>query len=73
MIEFVGQVPFLGESHYGLPWKPCVLNLAQTDLFYDNFISHSWCSNKLYGTHSKLSLVQCNLNQIRGCKVYMTF
>ena len=34
MIEFVGLVPFLGESHYGLPWKPCVLNLhvAQTDL-----------------------------------------
>ena len=33
MIEFVGVVPFLGESHYGLPWKPCVLNLAETDLF----------------------------------------
>ena len=26
MIEFVGLVPFLGESHYGLPWKQCVLN-----------------------------------------------
>ena len=33
MIEFVGLVSFLGESHYGLPWKPCVLKLAQTDLF----------------------------------------
>ena len=21
MIEFVGLVPFLGESNYGLPWK----------------------------------------------------
>ena len=32
MIDVVGINPFLGESHYGLPWKPCVLNLARTDL-----------------------------------------
>ena len=54
MIEFVGLAPFLGESHYGLPWKPCILNLAITDLFYDNFISHSWCTNN-------------NLAPIRNC------
>ena len=54
MIEFVGLVPFLGESHYGLPWKPCVLNLAQTDSVYDNFISHLWCPNN-------------NLAPIRNC------
>ena len=51
MIEFVSLVLFLGEVHYGLPWKPCVLNLAQTDLFLDNFISHLWCPNKQFGTH----------------------
>ena len=33
MIEFVGLVPFLGESHYGLPWKLSVLNLAKINLF----------------------------------------
>ena len=32
MIEFVGLVPFLGESHYGLPLKPCVLNAASHSL-----------------------------------------
>ena len=51
MIEFVGLVPFLGESHYGLPWKPCVLNLAQTGLFLDNFISHLWRPSKQFDTH----------------------
>ena len=33
MIEFVGLLPIILETHYELPRKPTILNLAQAGLF----------------------------------------
>ena len=54
MMEFVGLVPFLGESNYGLPWKPCVLTLPK-QIYFRTTLS------RIYGV-----LIN-NLAPIRNC------
>ena len=55
MIEFVGVVPYLRRITLRVAtWKPCVLNLAQTDFFRTNL-------SRIYGV-----LIN-NLAPIRNC------
>ena len=73
MIEFVGLVPFFRRITLRVAMETMRFEPSPNRFILGNFISHLWCHNKQYGTHLKLSWVQCNLTLIPGCKVYITF
>ena len=64
MSTFVGMPPF--SYPLWVAMETIYFHIAHTNIFKDNFVSHSGGSNEQFGIHDNCPRLQGNLNWMRG-------